>query len=92
MESELNVRAVVFDYGMVLSGPPHPPSRAELMQVTGLSEEQFERYYWADRHAYDRGDLTGIGFWEKLSADAGLGLSADKIAQLNASDAAMWSD
>ena len=36
--------------------------------------ERFESLYWADRHAYDEGKLTGIAFWQKFLRDAGLAL------------------
>ena len=84
------LRAVVFDYGMVLSGQPYSPAREELKRITGLSHEAFESCYWTDRLAYDRGDLTGLAFWEKLVADAGLNLTAAEIAELNRWDARMW--
>jgi putative hydrolase of the HAD superfamily len=87
----LALRAVVFDYGMVLSGPPHPQAHEELRRITGLSREAFERHYWTDRLAYDRGDLTGLAFWQKFVSDAGLGLSDHEITQLNHWDARMWS-
>jgi putative hydrolase of the HAD superfamily len=75
---------------MVLSGPPHLESKDALKRITGLSEEEFERLYWVDRHAYDRGELTGLEFWRKLAADAGLSLSEDEIAELNRHDSRMW--
>lgn len=84
------LRAVVFDYGMVLSGMPDPGAHGELRRITGLSHEALEALYWVDRHAYDRGDLTGLGFWQKLASDGGLSLSAEAIAQLNEWDARMW--
>jgi putative hydrolase of the HAD superfamily len=87
---ELVLRAVVFDYGMVLSGPPYPETHEELKRLTGLSHEDFERHYWADRLAYDRGDLTGLAFWQNFAANAGLSLSSAQIAQLNRLDAEMW--
>lgn len=85
------LRAVVFDYGMVLSGPPYPQAHEELRRITGLSHDVFEQRYWTDRLAYDRGDLTGLAFWQKFVADAGLGLSAEEIDLLNQWDARMWS-
>jgi len=86
----LALRAVVFDYGMVLSGPPHAEAHKELQRITGLSHEELERLYWVDRLAYDRGDLTGLRFWQKLVSDAGLNLSDEEINQLNFWDARMW--
>jgi putative hydrolase of the HAD superfamily len=90
LENELALRAVVFDYGMVLSGLPDPHQHAEMRRITGLSHEAFEALYWVDRHAYDRGDLTGLSFWQKLVSDAGLNLPSETIAQLNRHDARMW--
>lgn len=84
------LRAVVFDYGMVLSNPPDQAARKELERLTGLEPEDFETRYWVDRLAYDRGDLTGLAFWQKFAADAGLTLGEEELAQLNAHDARMW--
>ena len=84
------LRAVVFDYGMVLTGQPNVGARAELLRITGLSEERFERMYWADRHAYDEGKLTGLAFWEKLLKDGELKLNAGAVEELNLWDARMW--
>jgi putative hydrolase of the HAD superfamily len=86
----LALRAVVFDFGMVLTGPPDAHARAQLLRITGLGEEEFERFYWADRHAYDEGKLTGLKFWQKLCADAGLRLGPETIEELNRWDARMW--
>ena len=84
------LRAVIFDYGMVLTGPPDPEARAAMVRITGLPENRFENLYWADRPAYDRGELTGIGFWQKFLRDAGLNLEPGAAEELNAWDARMW--
>jgi putative hydrolase of the HAD superfamily len=86
----LALRAVVFDYGMVLSNPPDLAARKELERITGLGSEEFEWRYWVDRLAYDRGDLTGLAFWTKFAHDAELKLTAEELTQLNAFDARMW--
>jgi putative hydrolase of the HAD superfamily len=86
----LSLRAVVFDYGMVLTGPQDPEAHAALLRITGLTLEQFEPLYWADRHAYDEGKLTGVAFWEKLIGNADLDLPPEAAAELNLWDARMW--
>ena len=86
----MRLRAVVFDYGMVLTGPPNPEAHAALLRLTGLPLERFEPLYWTDRHAYDEGKLTGIAFWQKLVRDGGLALSQETIEELNRWDALMW--
>ena len=84
------LRAIAFDYGMVLSGPQDPEAHQQLKALSGLPHKDFERFYWADRHAYDRGELTGIAFWEKFVQDAKLDLTSDQVAHLNRFDAHMW--
>ena len=86
----MGLRAVVFDYGMVLSGPPDPVAYANLLRITGLSSGRLDSFYWADRHAYDEGKLTGFGFWQKIVNDAGLDLSHSELEELNLWDARMW--
>jgi putative hydrolase of the HAD superfamily len=75
---------------MVLTGVPDAKARAELLRISGLDNERFEKFYWADRHAYDEGKLTGLGFWQKLARDAGLNLPGPTIEELNLWDARMW--
>lgn len=86
----MSLRAVVFDYGMVLTGQPDQESHDAMVRITGLDRERFEKLYWADRHAYDEGKLTGATFWEKFARDSGIGLSATDLAELNRLDARMW--
>jgi len=86
----LALRAVIFDYGMVLTGQPDQDAHAAMVRITGLPVERFESHYWADRHAYDEGKLTGIMFWQKLVHEAKLDLDQTAIEELNRQDARMW--
>jgi putative hydrolase of the HAD superfamily len=86
----LGLRAVVFDYGMVLTGPPEAKAYSELMRITGLPSDRLDRFYWADRHAFDEGKLNGLSFWRKVTTDAGLALSSVAIGELALWDARMW--
>lgn len=84
------LRAVIFDYGMVLTGKPDAEAHDAMVRLTGLSPDRFEELYWADRHAYDEGKLSGNEFWAKFLADAGLDAPESLIAELNQWDARMW--
>ncbi len=86
----LALRAVVFDYGMVLTSDPDAAAYAMLQKISGLSAERLDKFYWADRHAYDEGKLTGLEFWHKIVRDAELNLSDATVAELNDWDARMW--
>ena len=84
------LRAVIFDYGRVLTGPPDPAAHDALLRIMGLSSDRLDGLYWADRQAYDEGKLTGLEFWRKLGREAGLTLSEPAIVELNEWDARMW--
>jgi putative hydrolase of the HAD superfamily len=84
----LALRAVVFDYGIVLTGPPDATAWANMLRITGLPEERFHSLYWIDRPALDEGKLTGLGFWQKLLREAELPL--DHAEELNRWDARLW--
>ncbi|MGA2728383.1 MAG: HAD family phosphatase [Terracidiphilus sp.] len=84
------IRAVIFDYGMVLTGAPDAEAHAAMVRITGLPVERFESLYWNDRHAYDEGKLSGITFWQKLLRDAQMEPDQAKVEQLNSLDARMW--
>jgi putative hydrolase of the HAD superfamily len=86
----LALRAVIFDFGMVLTGTPNQGAHDAMVRLTGLPVERFESLYWTDRHAYDEGKLSGITFWQKLLHDAKLNLGPNAVHELNQLDARMW--
>jgi putative hydrolase of the HAD superfamily len=85
------IKAVLFDYGMVLSAPPDPAAWARMLSLTNLSEEQLHRGYWAHRHAYDRGDLTAESFWNHAAAPTHAILTPQQLTALIAADVDYWS-
>jgi putative hydrolase of the HAD superfamily len=80
----------LFDYGMVLSGPPDPTAWAVMRSITGLDEERLHSAYWAFRHDYDRGALTGLAYWRAVAAHAGITLDDAQIAALSVADVDLW--
>jgi putative hydrolase of the HAD superfamily len=84
------LHAVIFDYGIVLTGPPSAEAWANLLRITGLNQARFEPLYWADRPAYDEGKLTGLAFWQKFLREAGLPPDREKAEELNRWDARLW--
>jgi putative hydrolase of the HAD superfamily len=81
---------VIFDYGMVLTGPPDPKAHAELVRISGLAPEKLDALYWADRHAFDEGKLSGLTYWQGIARNAGLTLSPADIEELIRWDARQW--
>jgi len=84
------IDAVLFDYGMVLSGPPDPAAWARLRSITGLDEDRLHAAYWAFRHDYDRGTLTGPAYWHAVAAHAGIALDDEQLVALLAADIDLW--
>jgi putative hydrolase of the HAD superfamily len=90
-EVSLTLRAAIFDYGMVISRPQEPTAHARLREITGLDHESFEKHYWADRHAYDLGQLSGATYWPGFARHANITLSDEQIRELIENDVLMWS-
>jgi putative hydrolase of the HAD superfamily len=84
------IDAVLFDYGLVLSGPPDPAAWARMRTITGLGEDPLHAAYWAYRHDYDRGALTGVAYWHAVAAHAGVTLDPAQLAALLAADTDLW--
>jgi putative hydrolase of the HAD superfamily len=84
------LRAVVFDYGMVLSAPPDPAAHQRLLELTQLPRALFEENYWRLRLDYDRGTLNGHTFWQQLARNVSIALAPDTIQQLIEQDVRLW--
>jgi putative hydrolase of the HAD superfamily len=85
------IRAVILDYGEVISQPPDPAAIAMMAGILELPQDRFRQLYASLRHAYDRGDLDGNAYWAEIARDAGVGLSAERAVRLREMDVAMWS-
>jgi putative hydrolase of the HAD superfamily len=86
----MDLQAVIFDYGEVLSGPPDPEAHQNLLAIAGVSEEPFEKAYWAHRLDYDADILNGQTYWQTVARDTGVDFTAQQIVQLLQVDARMW--
>jgi len=84
------IEAVLFDYGMVLSAPPDPAAWQQMREITGFDEQTLHRGYWAPRHQYDRGDLTGLTYWEQVASAGGTTFTTEQVQQLIDADVALW--
>lgn len=85
------LRAVIFDYGMVLSTAQEPSAYNNLALITGLDHASLDQHYWRYRHAYDLGHLNGVSYWQSIARDAGIALTSTQIERLIENDVLMWS-
>ena len=55
------VAGVIFDYGGVLVAHQSKEDVESLASIAGIPVDLFNQLYWAQRAAYDRGDIEGRG-------------------------------
>lgn len=84
------IRAVLFDYGLVLSGPPAPHAWHRMQSVLDADDPAFHDAYWRHRHSYDLGQLDGVHYWQAVRRDLQRDLSADDLAALIDADIGLW--
>lgn len=84
------IRAVLFDYGLVLTGPPDPTAWQHFKDLLSADEPAFHAAYWAHRNAYDNGSLTGPAYWHAVAADLHRTLIPDERNDLLATDITLW--
>lgn len=63
------MQAVLFDYGLVLTGPAHPLAWERMKQLLHANEEDFHAAYWRYRLDYDSGALSGDTYWSHIAHD-----------------------
>lgn len=86
------IRAVIYDFGEVLSYPPPRETITEMAELLHITSQKFRDFYYAERQDYDRGVLTAEQYWQAVARDAGAQLTAEQIEWLRRTDVAMWSN
>jgi putative hydrolase of the HAD superfamily len=81
---------VIFDYGGVLVAHQSREDVNQLAGIAGIPVDLFNRLYWADRAAYDRGDIEGVEYWRGVGKEAGKTLNDATIHSLIGHDSAAW--
>lgn len=84
------MEAVLFDYGLVLTGPADPLAWEEMKAVLGSEEEPFHAAYWRHRHDYDRGVLGAPQYWEAVAKDLARSMGEPQLDFLMEADTALW--
>jgi putative hydrolase of the HAD superfamily len=85
-------KALILDYGEVLSHPQADGTLAAMAGVLGVPEPSFTEAYWRGRHEYDCG-LPAREYWTGIALS--LGLDAPDEAQFSAlvaCDISSWTD
>jgi len=90
--NDVPVKAVLFDYGKVLSGPEKIESWNGMRDLLGVTEAKFHELYWKYRDEYDRGTIGGTEYWRNIARDIALPLADRSLADLKKLDVEMWTD
>lgn len=90
MSEPVTARWVIFDYGGVICQPQPEADLARLAGAAGCSRAEFEDAYWPHRLDYDRADLDGASYWQKVGAALGRTFTASQVAELTRLDTASW--
>jgi hypothetical protein len=85
------LRAVIFDYGEVLSLPQDAEARVRLQALSGLPGELFRREYRRCRPPFDRGELSGAAYWTRVLGAGNGTVDPALIPSLLRVDAESWS-
>jgi putative hydrolase of the HAD superfamily len=83
-------RAVVFDYGEVISFSPSPEDRQRMVEAAGVPAEDLWRAYDADRDRLDQGLLSTTDYWLGIGAACGVSWDVPQAARMWALDFRSW--
>ena len=86
----VNLSAVIFDFGCVLTLTPELEDFEPLRAAIGVDRDLMQKMYWSRRDDYDADAVDNLTYWHSAARVGGLNFSPEKIQQLSALDAAMW--
>jgi putative hydrolase of the HAD superfamily len=86
----IDLRAVIVDWGGVMTLPPTPEAFARLQELVGLDADAFPIAWLRHRHAYDLGEVDAAEYWRRVGAEGDRAVDADTLAKLRVADAACW--
>lgn len=88
----MGIKAVVFDYGNVLSLPQEESSLGLLASIAEVSEEKMKKIVWEKRAEYDRGAVSGVDYYKKMLAEEGGTQDEGALNALVRADLESWAN
>lgn len=89
-ESSPNIRAVILDYGQVLSRSPGAEDFGRMAGMFNVSFDSFCEHWQRGRDPYDRGDLTAEEYWLELAAQTNTKIDRRQIETLRQVEVEIW--
>jgi putative hydrolase of the HAD superfamily len=85
-----DLRGVIFDYGGVLVEFQPAADLRRLETLAGIEPDSFEAIYWKHRAAYDKDELDGPAYWERVGREVGRSYRPEQIQALIDADTKSW--
>jgi putative hydrolase of the HAD superfamily len=85
------LKAVIFDYGNVLSLPQTMDDIAAMGRVADIPAEKMHSLYWQFRLAFDRADLDVASYWSAVAKGAGRDFGEEQLKEIIRLDNESWS-
>jgi len=86
----LDIKAVIFDYGQVISLPLDPMAVDRLAKRARVPTDIFEPMLWSLRDEFDRGTVSGKDYYKDLLSRLGAGMDDAGIEEILAMDFDNW--
>ncbi|WP_404953432.1 HAD family hydrolase [Streptomyces sp. 147326] len=86
------MKAVLFDLFGVIARVQSPESVTVLERTAGGDPDRFWAAYWSQRPRYDRGEVTGPGYWQAVCAQLDIPCDRRLTDALTAADLTGWSE
>jgi putative hydrolase of the HAD superfamily len=85
-----NIKAVVFDYGQVISLPQAPEVMDSLAERAGVERDKFVSRLWALRGEFDRGTMAARDYYRKVLSGFAVNMDDKAIDELIEIDLKSW--
>ena len=86
----MSIKAVIFDYGQVISLPQDTKVIDRLAEIIGVSREKFEPLLWSLRVEYDRGVITAKEYYNNILSSLNIRLDEKIIDEIIRMDLESW--
>ncbi|GHV85489.1 haloacid dehalogenase [Spirochaetia bacterium] len=87
----MNIKAVIFDYGGVISFFQDEGAIKDMADLAGVDVSLMGRIYWDNRPIYDQGLVSGKEYFKNILADVGVFADDGLLQKLLDRDLQSWS-
>lgn len=87
-----NIKCIIFDFGGVIGKPQVMEELDKMIQLSGLSREEFLEKYFSERLEYDGGHIGFEQYWSRILKNSNVEKTSDLFEQLGRADALSWCD